>query len=349
MRPRNARSQPAREVEREASHPVAAPVAARKAPAQKAPAQKASTRKVAVRKVEAEAASEKRAAIRLTHPDKILDAESQLTKQQLADYYWAIAPYMLPHIEGRPLSLVRCPEGTAKECFFQKHVNSMLPQGIEAVPVPDKKTGKMEDYITLATREALAGLAQIGVLEVHPWGSRSDDLEHPDRIIFDLDPDAAIAWSVLGAAATEVRTALKKLGLGSFLKSTGGKGLHVVAPIEPEHDWGAVKQFAHDFVLRMEKAKPELYVTKMSKAIRTDRIYLDYLRNERGATAVAAFSPRSRPGVSVSVPLRWSELEGAERPSFHVSDFEEWKARLGRDPWKELIELKQRLVIGASK
>jgi bifunctional non-homologous end joining protein LigD len=342
MQPRNARPQPAREVEREASHPVAAPVAARKAPAQKV-----STQKAAVRKVAAEAASGEHAAVRLSHPDKVLDTESQLTKQQLADYYWAIAPYMLPHIEGRPLSLVRCPEGTAQQCFFQKHVNSMLPKGIEAVPVPDKKTGKMEDYITLATREALAGLAQIGVLEVHPWGSRSDDLEHPDRIIFDLDPDAAIAWPVLGAAALEVKQALKKLGLASFLKGTGGKGLHVVAPIEPEHDWSAVKQFAHDFVLRIEKAKPELYVTKMSKAIRTDRIYLDYLRNERGATAVAAFSPRSRPGVSVSVPLHWPELEAAERPSFHVSDFDGWKGRLGRDPWKELVELKQRLVIGA--
>ena len=284
------------------------------------------------------------APVRLTHPGKIFDIETQLTKQQLADYYWAIAPHMLPHIEGRPLSLVRCPEGSDKECFFQKHVNHMLPAGIGAVDVPDKKTGKIEPYITLSTAEALAGLAQMGVLEVHPWGSRNDDLEHPDRIVIDLDPDLEISWARLAESAAEVRKQFKKLGLESFLKSTGGKGLHVVVPIVAEYDWAFIKEFAHAFVLQMEKKEPALYLTKMSKAERKGRIFLDYLRNERGATAVAAFSPRARPGASVSLPLSWSDLKLSERPVVHVADFEDWKSRLSRDPWKQLLKSPQRIT-----
>ena len=282
------------------------------------------------------------AHVRLTHPQKILDVESQLTKQQLAEYYWAVAPHMLPYIEGRPLSLVRCPEGTGKPCFYQKHVNQMAPPGIESVDVPDK-VGKIEPYFTLSTAEALAGLAQMGVLEAHPWGSRNDDLEHPDRIIFDLDPDLSISWARLAGSADEVRKQLKKLGLESFLKSTGGKGLHVVAPIVPEHGWPVIKEFAHAVVLQMERENPALYLTKMSKAARKDRIFLDYLRNERGATAVAAFSPRARVGAPVSLPLSWSELKSAKRPIAHVADFEEWKGRLKRDPWKQFFRLRQRI------
>jgi bifunctional non-homologous end joining protein LigD len=301
--------------------------------------------KVATEKVKAPSKSATATApVRLTHPGKIFDEETQLTKQQLADYYWAIAPHMLPHIESRPLSLVRCPEGSGKQCFFQKHVNHTLPPGIGAVDVPDKKTGKIEPYITLSSAEALAGLAQMGVLEVHPWGSRNDDLEHPDRIIIDLDPDAAISWPRLADSAAEVRRQLKKLGLESFLKSTGGKGLHVVVPIVPEYDWAAIKEFAHAFVLQMEKEQPGLYLTKMSKAARKDRIFLDYLRNERGATAVAAFSPRARPGAPVSLPLNWSELKLADRPVAQVADFEEWRGRLRRDPWKQLLESSQRIT-----
>ena len=281
--------------------------------------------------------------IRLTHPGKILDVESGLTKQQLADYYWAVATHMLPHVEGRPLSLVRCPEGSEQPCFYQKHVNHMLPPGIGSVDVPDK-AGKIEPYITLSTAEALAGLAQMGVLEVHPWGSRNNNLEHPDRIIIDLDPDPAIPWPRLAASAEEVRKKLKKMGLESFLKSTGGKGLHVVAPVAAEYDWAMIKQFAHAFVLQMEKEQPSLYLTKMSKAARKDRIYLDYLRNERGATAVAAFSPRARAGAPVSVPLHWSDLKLAERPLFRVADFDGWKTRLSRDPWKQLLTLRQRIT-----
>ena len=285
--------------------------------------------------------------IRLTHPDKILDPGSHLTKRQLADYYLAIADRMLPHIVNRPLSLVRCPEGAGKPCFFQKHVNHTLPPGITGVDVPDKKTGVPEPYITITTAnakpETLAGLAQMGVLEVHPWGSTNDDLEHPDRLIFDLDPDESLPWPTLCSAAADVRKRLKRAGLESFLKTTGGKGLHIVAPINPKHDWPTVKEAAHNLVLAMERSNPALYLTKMTKSARAGKIYLDYLRNERGATAVAPFSPRARVGCTVSLPLPWTALKLPERPVFRVADFPSWRSQLRSDPWKSLLTLRQNL------
>ncbi len=296
-----------------------------------------------VPKQETTAPTQAHAPVRLTHPEKILDAPSQLTKQQLADYYWAIAPNMLPHIANRPLTLVRCPDGPEHQCFYQRHVTPMLPSGIESVSVIDKTSLIPEPYITLSTPEALASLAQIGVLEIHPWGSRNLDLEHPDRIIIDLDPDPTVPWPTIAATATDIRNQLKKLGLESFLKSTGGKGLHVVIPIQPEHDWPVVKQFARAFVLQLEKSNPTLYLTKMTKAARKNRIYLDYLRNERGATAVAAFSPRARAGLPVALPLSWTDLKLPESPLFRVADFPTWKSRLRRDPWKQLPLIKQSL------
>ena len=291
--------------------------------------------------IAAKAAEVEHAPVRLTHPAKVLDAESGVTKQMLADFYWAVAERMLPHIRNRPLSLVRCPEGSTKPCFYQKHVNHMLPKGITGVPVPDKKTGVPEEYITLDSAEALAGLAQMGVLEVHPWGSCNEDLEHANRLIFDLDPDEALRWEQVAAAAVEVRAALKKIGLESFLKTTGGKGLHLVVPVAPTMDWNAVKEFARQFVVSLERANPKLYLTKMSKAARVGKIYLDYLRNERGATAVAPYSPRARAGMPVSVPMAWSELKGGARPRFAVANFGEWRARLKKDPWKGIEAMRQ--------
>ncbi len=289
------------------------------------------------------------APVRLTHPNKVLDAESGLTKQMLADYYWKVSEWMLPHLAGRPLSLVRCPDGSGHPCFFQKHVTSMLPKGIGGVDIADKK-GKVEPYITLDSAEALAGLAQLGVLEVHPWGSRNDDIERPDRLIFDLDPDEALPWSTVTHAALELKALLAKKGLDSFVKTTGGKGLHVVVPIEPEMEWPAAKDFAYSVVLEMEKSSPSLYLTKMTKAARKGKIYLDYLRNERGATSVAPYSPRARAGAAVSMPLSWVELKAAkERPVFRTAEFDGWKARLKKDPWKNMDRVKQRVEVGGLK
>jgi bifunctional non-homologous end joining protein LigD len=280
--------------------------------------------------------------IRLTHPDKVLDASTGVTKEQLARYYWEVSAVMLPHVADRPLTLVRCVEGSGKPCFYQKHKNQMLA-GLGSVDVVNRKTGAHEPYITLNTRESIVQLAQIGVLEVHPWGSRNETMEQPDRIVIDLDPDAAIDWPTLVASAKEVRKRLQKRGLKSFVKTTGGKGLHVVVPIRPEHEWPQVKQFTHEFVLAMEREFPKQFLTKMTKAARVGKIFLDYLRNDRGATAVAPYSPRARSGLPVAMYLSWSELDQEELPRFQVSDIQVWRKRLGRDPWKEMLKLDQRL------
>ena len=334
---------PAKEVVREEAAPTP-----KRSRTQAAKSVSLTTPKTTAAKVSTPPASEK-LAIRLTHPDKIVDTESGLTKQRLADYYWAIAEHMLPHIADRPLSLVRCPDGSTKPCFYQKHVTPMLPKGVGTVMIPDKKSGKPEPYITLDSREALASLAQMGVLEIHPWGSRNRDLEHPDRIVIDLDPDEALPWHAVAEAAAEVRSRFKKLHLESFLKTTGGKGLHIVVPIKPDHDWDTIKTFARGFVLAMEKTSPRLYLSKMTKAARTGRIYLDYLRNERGATAVAPYSPRARSGATVSMPLAWSELGSSDRPIFHVANQSEWDPRLRKMPWKLLLQTTQILTPEALK
>jgi bifunctional non-homologous end joining protein LigD len=284
------------------------------------------------------------ATLAITRPNKVLDETSGMTKQQLAEYYAAVAERMLPHIADRPLSVLRCPNGVGEPCFFQKHVSAGLPNGIGSVSIANKKTTERKDFLTLKTADGLIGLAQLGVLEIHPWGSKNDSLERPDRIIFDLDPDEAIAWPVLAAAALELRSHLKQLNFTSFLKSTGGKGLHVVLPIEPEHEWPIIKQFSRSLVQKIEKSNPSLYITNMVKAARKNRIYLDYLRNDREATAIAPFSTRARPGVPVAVTLDWKELKAPVRPAFHVSDFASWKSRLRRDPWKGIMESRQRLT-----
>jgi bifunctional non-homologous end joining protein LigD len=307
-------------------------------------------RRISARKISLGAAGPNESLpIRLTHPDKVLDVESGLTKDGLAHYYLEVASYMLPYIEGRPLTLVRCIDGTGKSCFYQKHKNEMLPADIGSIQITDKKTGVPEPYITLSTSKALVELAQLGVLELHPWGSRNAAIEKPDRMVFDLDPDPAIEWKTLSAAAAEVRERLKKFGLESFLKTTGGNGLHVVVPIRPTNSWPAVKEFAHNLVLAMEKDSPDLDLTRMTKAARKGKIYLDYLRNERGATSIAPYSPRARESVPVALPLRWEELKVKERPRFLVSEFSTWKKRLQKDPWSGIGELRQSLPISRQK
>jgi bifunctional non-homologous end joining protein LigD len=341
---------PAKEVRREQAIPLAEAQAAAhddKAPSAHPKAARKSATKRRIAPPKATVASELPGWLRLTHPDKVLDKESGLTKQTLAEYYTFVASHILPFIADRPLSIVRCPDGTATKCFFQKHVKPGLPKGVRSVEIADRKGGPPEPYITLSTPEPLIGFAQMNVLELHPWGSKNDDLEHPDRLIFDLDPDTAIPWNTLAESAEEVKQRLHRLGLKCFLKSTGGKGLHLVAPIEPEHDWTTVKAFALAFVEQMAAENPGLYLTKMTKAARKDRIYLDYLRNERGATAVAPFSPRSRAGVPISVPMAWSELKQDAAPHLRVAEFREWIDRIERDPWRELPTLHQSLTADA--
>lgn len=300
--------------------------------------------KSADRRLDAKTDNGPRIDLAITRPSKILDEVSGMTKQQLAEYYVAVAEHMLPHVADRPLSVLRCPDGIGKQAFFQKHVSSGLPGGVRIISIANRKTGKSEEFLTLDSSEGLVGMAQLGVLEIHPWGSKNEAVDKPDRIIIDLDPDETVVWSTIGAAATELRSRLNQLGFTSYLKSTGGKGLHVVVPIKPEQSWPIIKQFSHALVLKMEKENPNLYTTNMTKAVRKGRIYLDYLRNDREATAIAPFSTRARPGVPVAVPLDWKELRLAVRPIFYVSDFDAWKKRLRRDPWHGMLECKQGLT-----
>ncbi len=280
---------------------------------------------------------------KVTHPEKIVDPQTGVTKQALIDYYLAVAPLMLPHVTGRPLSLVRCPNGAGQKCFYQKHLGPGMPPGIGGVEIPDRKGKGTETYVTVEGEQSLAGLAQMNVLEIHPWQSTNADLEHPDRIIFDLDPDEAVTWPTLCDAAQEVRDRLKQLGLESFVKTTGGKGLHVVAPVKPTLEWEQVKALTHEFTLQMEKDNPKLYISKMTKAARTNKIFVDYLRNEREATAVAPYSSRARLGMAAALPLEWSELKGSKAPKYLIAQFDEWKERVRKDPWKAMFTSKQEI------
>ncbi|QNI34306.1 DNA ligase D [Alloacidobacterium dinghuense] len=323
---------PAMEIRREEPIAMPKPSRTRKESSHNAPVEKTSSKATSVI-----------GDMRLTHPEKILDDESNVTKKQLAEYYFEIADHLLPFIAGRPLSIVRCPEGCGKPCFFQKHVGQGVARGIDSVLVPNKKGEGSEEYITVSTQEGLVGLAQMGVLEIHPWGSRNDSLETPDQLIFDLDPDPAVEWKTLVEGAHEVRDVLKELKLVSFVKSTGGKGLHVVVPIEPKHEWADVKEFTRNVARILEANHPDRYLIKMTKSARKGRIFLDYLRNDRGSTAIASYSPRARKGVRVAIPLQWEELHKGNPIEYGVANFNTWKKRLKNDPWEDFWLTKQAL------
>src|SRR5262249_15161977 len=248
---------------------------------------------------------------RLTHPDRVLFPEQGLTKEGLAEYYLAVADRMLPHIAGRALTLVRCPDGRGKPCFYQRHPSEGMPEGIREQPI--RESDGVFKSISIDGLDGLIGLVQIGALEIHTWGSRLDKPEQPDRIVFDLDPDEGLPWPAVVAAAKEVRQRLAELGLKSFLKTTGGKGLHVVAPIRRGPDWDEIKAFTKAVVEQLAGDAPDRYTANMSKAKRRGRIYVDFLRNQHGATFIAPYSTRAKPGAPVSTPLFWEELDQGVR------------------------------------
>jgi bifunctional non-homologous end joining protein LigD len=281
-------------------------------------------------------------AIKLTHPERILWPESGITKQGLADYYADIADWILPHISGRVLSLLRCPSGTGEKCFFAKHPWSGLSRVVQRVDV-----GEAEPMLALDSLEGLMSLVQAGVVEIHPWGSRADHLDRPDRLIFDLDPGDDVPWSAVITAAGEVRRRLESRGLKSFVKTTGGKGLHVVVPVEPSVGWAEAKSFAASLADAMAADQPDRHVATVAKRARRGRVYIDYLRNDPGSTAVAAYSPRSSPQASVSTPLAWDELsEGLRSDHFTVGNVRHRLAFLRRDPWQGFFTLRQRIPVG---
>lgn len=278
-------------------------------------------------------------AVRLTHPDRIYWLDAGVSKLGLAEYYAEIWPWIAPYVTRRPLSLVRCPGGTGKDCFYQKHAwNGFDARNIHA------GTAGEDRYLWIDSLDGLVALAQAAVLEIHPWGSTVADPEHPDMLVFDLDPGEGLAFPDVEAAALEVRSRLADLGLASFVKTTGGKGLHVVLPVRPTVDWEKGKLFAQRFVEAMARSNPGKYLTVMAKAQRGGRIFLDYLRNGRGQTAVSAYSTRSRPGAPVSTPIGWEEIGTGILPShFTLLNLPRRLHALGADPWADFQTVKQRL------
>jgi bifunctional non-homologous end joining protein LigD len=278
-------------------------------------------------------------AVKLTHPERILWEEPGITKQGLADFYTDIADWILPHITGRVLSLLRCPNGTSAKCFFAKHPWAGLAKQVERVDV-----GTEEPMIAIDDLDGLLNLVQAAVVEIHPWGSRVDRLDEPDRLIFDLDPGEDVPWSAVIAAAHEVRGKLEALDLKSFVKTTGGKGLHVMLPITPGVGWDVAKAFTKSIAEGMAKAAPDRYVATLAKKARQGRILIDYLRNDRGSTAVGAYSTRGFAQATVSTPLTWDELnEGIRSDHFTVGNLRNRLEFLERDPWGGFFKLRQRI------
>jgi bifunctional non-homologous end joining protein LigD len=288
------------------------------------------------------------AGVHLTHPDRILWAGQGLTKLGLAEYYAEIADYILPYVTGRPLALVRCPNGDEGDCFYQKHSFAGLTDAVEIAHVREKD-GEAETIVIHDLR-GLITLVQASVLEIHPWGARSEDVDHPDTMIFDLDPGEGLDWSAVVDAAREVRTRLSDLGVESYVKTSGGKGLHVVTPLAPQLDWDECKAFAHGIALAMERDAPSKYVSSMAKKARGGKIFVDYLRNGRGATAVAAYSTRARPGAPVSTPVHWDELGPAVTPArFTVANIGRRLAAMESDPWEGFFTRPQHIAKPAGR
>jgi bifunctional non-homologous end joining protein LigD len=271
---------------------------------------------------------------RLSHPERVLFQQSGVTKLDLATHYARVASWMLPHVSERPLMIRRCPAGAGSGCFFQKHPSRGMPEAIHTAAIPEKSGAK--HHLFISDLEGLLALVQLDALEIHAWGAKIDRVEYPDRLVFDLDPDPTVGWRAVVEAAFTVRDALTRTGLTSFVKTTGGKGLHVVTPVVPKADWDEAKAFCKALVSALAAAEPAKYLTTMTKQKRQGKIFLDYLRNGRGATAVCPFSTRDNPSASVSTPLTWRELESADRPlSFDVRSVATRLARLEADPWAD--------------
>jgi bifunctional non-homologous end joining protein LigD len=280
--------------------------------------------------------------VALSHPDKVLYPDSGITKRQLAEYYVKVAPRMLPHVAGRPISLMRCPGGEGKTCFFQRHLGQARSPHLKPVRVPERGGG--EPYVTVTDVAGLVTLVQWDVLEIHIWGSEGRRPERPDRLVFDFDPAPDVKFTAVKKAALQMRGILKELKLESFLKTTGGKGLHVVVPFETGPGWDEVKDFSRSIAQAVAEHDPDHFTINSRKDVRHGRIFIDYLRNGMGASAIAPYSTRARPGAPVALPLRWQEL--ARLKSGSGFGLEDALRRLRTDPWAKLAAMHQRLPIG---
>jgi bifunctional non-homologous end joining protein LigD len=280
--------------------------------------------------------------ITITHPDRLVFADDGITKQDVADYYAAVMDWFLPGVINRPTSVIRCPEGTAKACFFQKH----LIQGLHYVGTTklQEETGAQAVYIYPKDAASIIELVQFGAIEFHPWGSVISDPELADRIVFDLDPGNRVLWIRVVSAARLLRKLLKQLGLESFVRTTGGKGLHVVVPLKPSSPWEMARAFSEAFATSLAQAQPLEFVATAAKAKRGGKIYLDYLRNGKGATSVASYSLRAHTGAPVATPLRWDELGKIKcGAAYNIKTLPARLSRLREDPWHGLYAIKQDL------
>ncbi len=277
--------------------------------------------------------------VTISHPERIIYTPESITKLNLAEYYLSVERWLMPHLIGRPLSLLRCPDGTEKECFFQKHLDDFKLKHIQKIAVDTDDKGK---YLIANNISAVIELAQMGVIELHTWGSTSKAIHKPDRFIFDLDPDPGVPWEKVIEGASLVRYLLENMGLDCYLKTTGGKGLHIVVPIKPEHEFPVIKAFTKSIAIHLTETIPTHFVAVMSKEKRKDKIFIDYLRNGEEATAIAAYSLRARPGAPISVPLDWDELnKDLKSDSFTMQNIHERLLDLSTDPWQKYFTTQQ--------
>ena len=280
------------------------------------------------------------AGITLTNPTKVLYPEAGISKRDLALYYEAIGKWIVPHLRNRPLTLVRCPNGWDKQCFYQKKADAGVPEVLDRVEVETSEGAAT--YMMANSVSAVVALVQLGALELHPWGASAPKLHFADRIVFDFDPDDDLAWDELVQAVNLLNTLLQEIGLQGFLKTTGGKGLHVVIPIEPTLRWDAIKAFSKAIADLLTRTFPDRFTAKMSKASRTGKIFVDYLRNGEGSTAIAPYSIRARAHAPVATPIAWSELSKDVRfDHFNVGNVPARLKRMKKDPWAEFLKIKQ--------
>ncbi|HEY1629430.1 MAG TPA: DNA ligase D [Tepidisphaeraceae bacterium] len=273
------------------------------------------------------------AGVKLSHPDKVFYPQSGVTKRDVAEYYAAVEQWMLPHVAERPLALVRCPNGLASKCFFQRNWSDTLPKAIDKVNVTHGKNKEM--HVTVHDLAGIISMAQMSVLEIHTWNCRNENVERPDQIIFDLDPGPGVSWKQMIEGARMLNRALQTLRLPTFLKTSGGKGLHITIPIEPNLDWDSAKSFSETIAKSLVE-KSDLFVANMRKDLRGGKIYVDYNRNGRSATAVAPYSTRARPGAAVSMPISWEELGKLKSADhFTVETARRYLNKRKTDPWRD--------------
>jgi bifunctional non-homologous end joining protein LigD len=286
--------------------------------------------------------------MRISSPDDVMYAEQGITKRELAEYYVAVAGSILPFLRGRPLTLVRCPDGEGGACFYQRHAAGHVSPELRQVEV-EKPDGGVSMHLAAESLKAVLSMVQMRVLELHTWNARRDRLDRPDRMVLDLDPGPGVPWSGVVGAAFSFRDRLEELGLRSFVKTTGGKGVHVVVPLARRHNWEQVREFSRALATEAARRAPQHYLEHASKADRKGRIFVDYLRNAWGASIVTPFSTRSRPGAPVSTPLTWDELRsGAEPMDFTVRTVPERLAALREDPWQGYAEAARQTITRAA-